>query len=217
MCVLVLLSIFQREKGTNNTKICKVKRAKSSRKNTRTRFSEGCLHIFPPFFIPRLCCCHPPTACPRPLTAAHSPLPPDPAGAAFAPVAFTFMAHKTWQGGDDGHKFKKKKKNNKNGRKTKKNIYIKPRFFRQKRGEKNFCNEMAQEIRRNVGGPSPKNTQYIFAHLRGEGVREWESGEFQVDGQVITMTELRRTVGDAQLQWAVVKRTCIKSFKLYNV
>lgn len=80
---------------------------------------------------------------------------------------------------------------------------------------------MAQEIRRNVGGPSPKNTQYIFAHLRGEGAgrESGESGEFQVDGQVITMTELRLTVGDAQLQWAVVKRatTCIKSFKLYNV
>lgn len=71
LCVLVLLSIFQREKGTNNTKICKVKRAKSSRKNTRTRFSEGCLHIFPPFFIPRLCCCHPPTACPFPPYPCH--------------------------------------------------------------------------------------------------------------------------------------------------
>lgn len=124
VCVLVLLSIFQREKGTNNTKICKVKRAKSSRKNTRTRFSEGCLHIFPPFFIPRLCCCHPPTACPFPF-----PLPsPDPAGAAFAPVAFTFMAHKTWQGGDDGHKFKKQQKKWKKNEKK----YIKPRFFRQK-------------------------------------------------------------------------------------
>lgn len=69
---------------------------------------------------------------------------------------------------------------------------------------------MAQEIRRNVGGPTPKNTQYIFAHLREAGVEEMEGkkggGEFQVDGQVITMTEQRRTVGDAQLQWAVVKR-----------
>lgn len=74
LCVLVLLSIFQREKGTNNTKICKVKRAKSSRKNTRTRFSEGCLHIFPPFFIPRLCCCHPPTACPLPRSPYPCPL-----------------------------------------------------------------------------------------------------------------------------------------------
>lgn len=125
-CVCVCWCCFPFSSGKKEPttpKICKVKRAKSSRKNTRTRFSEGCLHIFPPFFIPRLCCCHPPTACPRPLTTAHSPLPPDPAGAAFAPVAFTFMAHKTWQGGDDGHKFKKKN-NNKNGRKTKKKIYI---------------------------------------------------------------------------------------------
>lgn len=33
---------------------------------------------------------------------------------------------------------------------------------------------MAQEIRRNVGGPTPKNTQYIFAHLREAGVEEME-------------------------------------------
>lgn len=68
------------------------------------------------------------------------------------------------------------KNNKKKWKKNEKKINIKPRFFRQKRGEKNFCNEMPQEIRRNVGGPSPKNTQYIFAHLRGEGVgRKGES------------------------------------------
>lgn len=66
----------------------------------------------------------------------------------------------------------------------------------------------------------PPKIRNIFLHTCVE--RGWagrESGEFQVDGQVITMTELRLTVGDAQLQWAVVKRatTCIKYIKLYNV
>lgn len=115
--VLVLLSIFQREKGTNNTKICKVKRAKSSRKNTRTRFSEGCLHIFPPFFIPRLCCCHPPTACPFP---PYPCLPPDPAGAAFLLLSLSLLWRiKLGRVATMGINLKNAQKN---GRKTKKNI-----------------------------------------------------------------------------------------------
>lgn len=144
VCVLVLLSIFQREKGTNNTKICKVKRAKSSRKNTRTRFSEGCLHIFPPFFIPRLCCCHPPTACPRPRPRPR-PL-PTPHSLLILPALPSLLSLsllwriKLGRVATMGINLKKKKQQ-KWKKNEKKYIYIKPRFFRQKRGEKNFCNE----------------------------------------------------------------------------
>lgn len=135
VCFSLLLSIFQRENEEPTPtpkKICKVKRAKSSRKNTRTRFSEGCLHIFPPFFIFRVFAAAAVTLPRRgparvPLPLVHVLLLLPILLLALAKGAFTFMAHKTWQGGDDdddddGHKFKKQKKMGEKREKNEKKI-----------------------------------------------------------------------------------------------